>query len=105
MDAGRLDQQIAIETRSVIPDESGAEVESWATTAHPWARVIETPGREFLQGDVQAEGKAVFVIRWRDMDSSARVVWRGRNYTIEDVTGTRREGYSWLHCRSVAGVN
>jgi head-tail adaptor len=88
MDAGQLDQQISIQSRTVTQDELGADVEGWITTSEPWAKVIETPGREFLKGEFQAEGKG-----------------RGRIYTIEDVTGTMREGYCWLHCKSVAGVN
>jgi len=98
MDAGALDQQILIEAHSVTLDELGAEVETWSTHSQPWAKVIETPGREFLKGDYHAEHKAVFRIRWRDIDSTARVTWGGRVYDITAVTGTRREGWSYLHC-------
>ncbi len=98
MDAGALDQQIAIETRIVTTDELGAETEAWATEFRPFAKVIETPGREFLKGEVIAERKAVFVIRWHALDTTARVIWNGDTYRINAITGTRREGYSWLHC-------
>jgi SPP1 family predicted phage head-tail adaptor len=105
MDAGELDQRITIETRTLTEDVLGADVESWSSLGDFWARVIETPGREFLKGEFEAEGRSVFVIRWRELDSTARVTWRGRIYTIEDVTGTQREGFAWLHCKSVAGAN
>jgi len=101
MDAGALDQQITIEARTDTQDELGADVESWATDSTPWANVIETPGREFLKGEIQAEKLAVFVIRWRPLDSTYRVLWRGATYMIDAVTGTQREGWAWLHCKEV----
>lgn len=105
MDAGQLDQQISVQSRTVTQDELGADVENWITTSTPWANVKETPGREFLKGDFQGEEKTVFRIRWRDMDSTARVEWRGKVYTIESVTGTMREGWTWLHCKRISGAN
>lgn len=101
MDAGQLDQKIAIETRTVTQDELGADVEGWTTDSEPWAKVIETPGREFLKGAIQAERLVVFCIRWQALDSTARVTWNGAVFTIDAVTGTRREGYAWLHCKEV----
>jgi SPP1 family predicted phage head-tail adaptor len=105
MDAGALDQHITIERPSLTTNALGEQITSWVVDGTPWARVIETPGREFLKGGIEAEGKAAFVIRWRALDSAYRVTWGGRVYQIEDVTGTRREGYCWLHCRSVVGAN
>lgn len=101
MDAGQLDQKISIEARTITQDELGADVESWAEDTTPWAKVIETPGREFLKGEIQSEKLAVFVIRWRALDSTYQVKWRGATYTIDAVTGTQREGWSWLHCKEV----
>ena len=105
MDAGALDQRIAIEQPTLSTDELGQEVEAWSAIAQPWARVMETPGREFLSGDYRAEEKTVFVIRWRDVDSTHRVSWRGRTWRIDSVTGTKREGFAYLHCRSTEGAN
>jgi SPP1 family predicted phage head-tail adaptor len=105
MDAGTLDQQILIETATLSTNDLGEEIATWSPHSQPWARVIEAPGREFLKSDIEAEGKAVFKIRWRSLDSKARVTWRGRIYDVQDVTGTQREGFAWLHCRSVAGAN
>lgn len=102
MDAGQFDQRIAIEQPTIAPDALGQEVETWAVTARPWAKVMETPGREFLSGDYKAEEKAVFVIRHRTLDSTARVAWRGRSWRIESVTGTKREGFTYLHSISQA---
>lgn len=105
IDAGKLDQRILIETATVTENELGEDVETWSEHSRPWAQVKETMGREFLAGDIQAEGKAAFRIRYRALDSRARVTWRGRIYMVEDVTGTQREGFTWLHCRAVSGAN
>lgn len=105
MDGGKLDQRIAIERPVKTTDALGQEVETFATVAQPWAKVMETPGREFLSGDYKAEGKAVFTIRWRTLDSTARVAWGGRTYRIDDVTGTKRDGFAWLHCIAQDGAN
>ena len=102
MDAGALDQKIIIETRSVVHNALGEEVESWSPSP-AWAKVTETPGREFLKGDYQAERKAVFCIRFKQVDTTARVTWGGQVYDIQSVTGTYREGWAYLHC--VARVN
>jgi SPP1 family predicted phage head-tail adaptor len=103
--AGDLDQQITIEVPDTTPDELGQNAEAWTDPVTVWAKVMETPGREFLSGDYQAEEKAVFVIRWRAVDSTARATWNGRPYRIESVTGTRREGWAYLHCVATDGAN
>jgi head-tail adaptor len=105
MDAGALDQQIVLQRRSVIFDELGAEVETWNPHSQLWAKVLETPGREFLKGEYHAEERAVFVVRWRELDSTYRVQWRARTWNITSVTGTRREGWTWLHCLATEGAN
>lgn len=103
MDAGKLDQRILIETPTYTTDELGAEAATWSEHSRPWAQVKETLGREFLAGDVQTERKAVFRIRWRAVDARARVTWRGRIYGLDDVTGTEREGWAYLHGRTNSG--
>lgn len=105
MDAGRLDQRIVIETPAVVIDELGQDAREWVLLGTFWAKVMETPGREFLSGDYKAEEKTVFVIRWQALDSTARVQWGGRVWRIESVTGTRREAFAYLHCVSSEGAN
>ena len=105
MDAGKLDQQIVIEQPIVTTNELNEQITSWASVSSPWAKVMETPGREFLSGDYRAEEKAVFVIRWRAIDSTWRAVWGGRPWRISSVTGTRHEGFAYLHCVTSEGVN
>lgn len=105
MDAGALDQKIVVEASGKSTNALGEEIDSWSVACTPWAKVMETPGREFLVGDYRAEEKAVFIIRWRSIDSLARVQWGGRTWRIDGVTGTRRGGFAYLHCTSTNGAN
>lgn len=103
--AGQLDQRIRIEVPTTERNELGQDARDWVFLANPWAAVRETQGREFLKGDFQAEERVAFIIRWIEVDSTARVVWQGRIYRIESVTGTRRSGERWLHCVASDGAN
>lgn len=103
--AADLTERIRVEAPISTEDELGAETQVWEEAATVWARVIETPGREFLKGDFRSEEKAVFVIRWKAIDSTWRAVWGGRIWRIVSVTGTFLEGATWLHCVSTDGVN
>lgn len=101
--AGELRHRITIETPTVTQNEYGEDVPTWGQ-ALVWAKAIETPGREFVAGAVQAEGRVVFLIRRRTVASTARVVWKGRTYGIEDVTEADTDG-TMLHCKAVDGAN
>lgn len=104
--AGRLNQQITIETPTAGEDELGqTDTAGWTLLATVWAEAKETMGREFLSGDYQAEEKVAFRIRWMEVDSTARVTWEGRVYRIVSVTGTYPSRERWLHCISQEGSN
>lgn len=103
--AGELDQLITLESPVVTTDAWGGEVETWLIEAQAYARVTEARGREFLKGDYKAEEKAVFKIRWREVDSTWRVNWGGRTWRIESVTGMLREGARWIHCTAQGEAN
>lgn len=103
--AGELDQRVTLETPVVAINALGEEEEGWLFLAERFARVIEAQGREFLKGDYRAEEKIAVKLRWIEVDSTARVTWRGRVYRVVSVTGTFREGETWLHCVSAEGAN
>jgi len=103
--AGQLDQLISIEQPAQTVDALGQEALSWTAVVDLWAKVIEERGREFLKGDYKAEEKTVFGFRFRPIDSTYRVQWAGRVWRIVSVTGTRREGETWLHCIATDGAN
>jgi head-tail adaptor len=107
---GQLDQRVTIELATSTRNDLGEEIVTWAElggagNGQRWARVREQSGREFLKGDFQAEGKAVFTLRWLTIDSQARLRWGDRVWMIEDATGDYRGGYVFLHCRSLARAN
>ena len=102
VDAGLLNQRITIEAigRSTA-NALGETSPEWTPLSDRCAQVRETMGREFLagsSGDYRAEHRVVFVVRWIEIDSTARVKWGGRIYRIDDVTGTYHSGETWLHC-------
>ncbi len=105
MKAGDLDTQIVIEAPSATVDGFGQDALTWSVFATRHARAIEEQGREYLRGDFRAEEKAVFVIRHLAVDSTMRVLWGERTWPIVSVTGTRREGWTWLHCVASEGAN
>ena len=104
-DAGIFDQSITIEIPTSTTDELGQTAIEWTDAAVTSAQVVETQGREFLKGEYRAEERAVFVIRWREIDSTARINWDGRSWNIVSVTGTYRDGYRWLHTIAIDGAN
>lgn len=103
--AGELDQLIMLESPVVTIDAVGAEVPTWLPEAEAFAKVMETRGREFLKGDFKAEEKAVFKVRFREVDSTWRVAWGGRTWRIDSVTGTMREGWRYIHATAQGGAN
>ncbi|WP_257556421.1 phage head closure protein [Sphingobium sp. CFD-2] len=103
--AGELTELIRIETPTKTENELKEEEISWALDAMAWAKAVEGLGREFVKGDYQAEKKVAFKIRYRSMNSEARVIWQDRAYDIVNVTGKPSEGATWLHCVAIGGAN
>lgn len=101
--ARELDQRILIQRAKVTKNRLREEVENWSDKHRAWAKVTETPGREFLKGDqVQASTKAVFKIRWiADVTEKDRVLWGRKIYEVVNVTGTQRERARYLHCETI----
>lgn len=97
---GSMNQRVTLQAPEAPVDELGQNARHWADIATVYAKVTETAGREFLKGDYQAERKAVFQIRWRQIDSTARVLWEGQAWRILSVTGTRRERFLSLQCEA-----
>ena len=105
MDASDLTERIRIETPPAGEDALGQDDGDWLLLDEVWAKAIEGQGREFLKGGYEAEEKAVFVIRWQEVDSTMRTTWNGRVYGIDQVTGTHHGGWAWLHCTALKGAN
>lgn len=93
--AGKRNQRITIERKTVTRNAIGEEVDTWATFDTVWAEAHPTRGREFFAaGQMQARADVMFRILYRsDLTEEDRVVWRSENYEIVappvDVAGAR----------------
>lgn len=93
--AGRRDQRITIERKTVTRNSIGEEIDTWSTHATVWAEAHPTRGREFFAaGQMQARADVMFRILYRsDLTEEDRIVWRGERYEIVappvDVSGAK----------------
>jgi SPP1 family predicted phage head-tail adaptor len=84
MQAGKLDQRITIEVKTVARNSIGEETETWATFATVWAAYRPMSARERAAGaQLTSEFDAVFRIRYlASLDPEMRVTWRGQRFEI-----------------------
>lgn len=85
--AGRMDQRVTIESKSVTRAANGEEVVTWGTLATVWAEVIPLRGREFFAA---AQNQQAVDVRLRirersDLTGDMRLQWRGQPYDITAV--------------------
>jgi SPP1 family predicted phage head-tail adaptor len=104
--AGDLDQRITLQALSEV-NESGELVQSYATKAIVWAKLISWKGTEALEAArVNAREYIRIGIRYRDdVNDTWRVLWGGRTYGIIHLDRTgRRKGELWVTVESVGEV-
>lgn len=93
--AGKRNQRITIERKSVSRNSIGEPQVTWSTLVTLWAEARPVRGAEFLAaGQMQARADVLFRILYRsDLTEQDRVVWRGDPYEIVappiDVNGAR----------------
>ncbi len=100
MQAGKLDQQIIIQTPSET-NTSGEVIQTYATLATVWGYVYQSRGNEAIQSAQVKSREAVRVaIRHRDdVTVKSRIQWAGQTYNIVHIDRTtRRDGVMWLTC-------
>lgn len=115
--AGRLNQRVTLQAKTVTRGAGGEEVPAWATVAETWAEVEPLRGREFFaaQGaqyacDVKvrmrcrsdvAVGKPMilYAAGWREL----RIVWKGQPHDVTSVIDVKGRGET-LELLCVAGV-
>jgi SPP1 family predicted phage head-tail adaptor len=98
MDAGKLDRRLTIQQKTITRGSMGEVVETWATVAIVWARLLSSKGREFYSGGVQLGVEdAGFQIRYSAavgaMDQTWRVVYEGQPYNVFSVSEVGRREY------------
>lgn len=84
--AGKLNERLTLQQKSVSRNGIGEEVETWADVATVWAEAIPLRGREFFSAN---QTQQVVDVRFRIRDRSGlspdlRIVWRSELY---DITG------------------
>lgn len=106
MDAGRFDQRVTIQEKSVTRAANGEEVVAWVTHAERWARVEPLRGREFFAA-AQMQGAVDYRVTIRYLSTVTRAMrlqWRGMVLDIvsEPIDVGARKEYIELMC--VSGV-
>jgi SPP1 family predicted phage head-tail adaptor len=102
--AGRLDQRVTVENKTVARNSIGEETETWAALATVWASYRPVRADERIAGaQLQAEFDAVFRIRsLPGVTAESRVTWRGQRFDLvgQPVLVAGRERLLDLYCTS-----
>jgi len=87
MQAGRLDQRVTIQSKSVTRDAYGAEVITWTDVATVWMEVQPLSGREYVaMRQAQSDVTTRFTARYRSgMTTAMRLLWRATPYNITEI--------------------
>lgn len=107
MDAGRLDQRITLQSKSVVRTALGEESATWTDIAIVWAQAM--PPRiteQFAAEQMRQFYEIKFRIRYRGgITREDRVAWGGKTWEIvgdpEPVPIGRPQ---WLDIKTVSGV-
>ncbi len=96
MRAGKLQQQIVIQSKTATRDATGQAIETWSELDTVWAEAITGGGKEFYAAQkLYAETQVVFKIRYNSAFTTLhRVKWLDRTYeilSVEHVSGLYRE--------------
>ena len=104
MDAGRLDQRVTLQQKSVTRAANGEEVVAWTVVDALWAEVHQLRGREFFAGAQMQDAVDVRVrLRYRaGVTRDMRVLWNGAPLDIVSVIVLGRNEALELMC--ISGV-
>lgn len=100
--AGRLDQRVTLQQKSVTRNAIGEEVVAWQDVATAWAEVRQLRGREFFAGAQMQDAVDVRVrLRWRSgVTRDQRLVWNGAPLDIVSVIELGRREALEIMCMS-----
>lgn len=87
MEAGRLNQQIVIQSPTTTQNAIGEPVTTWVEVATVWAAIEDMTGREFQAAQAAQNGVETRIrVRWRDgLTPTMRALAGGRIYDIQAV--------------------
>lgn len=107
MKAGKLDQRIILQAKSVTRDAMGGEVITWVDQATVWAEAQPLAGREYFAAKLeQSQSTIRFIIRRGTSVTTAwRLMWQGAPYDINDVIDIAGEHNEFhLMCQTQANA-
>jgi SPP1 family predicted phage head-tail adaptor len=94
MQLGDLDRRIRIEQCTWVTDSVGQRIAVWSTLATVWAKVAYESGREVYEADQKVAERVVkFIVRYRSLDETMRVVYDGFVHDILAIEEIGRERY------------
>lgn len=113
VEAGKLRHRLQLQRRALdsngdpLLDTNGEQVEEWETFATVWGSIYPLSAREFVQSqEVQSEVVARITIRYRaDVNSTVRIVYRGKIYNIAGVLPDPDSGREYLTLPVTEGTN
>jgi SPP1 family predicted phage head-tail adaptor len=87
MRAGKLRDLLTIQERTTTANDYGEEIATWKTFAHVWGEVVDTSGREFVEGrqDNAQTFTRIFIRKHTGVRPEMRVKHADRYYEIEAV--------------------
>lgn len=93
MQLGDLDRRIRIEQCTYTTDSVGQRIAVWSTLITVWAMVVYESGNEKYEASQKVAERIVkFIVRYRALNETMRVVYDGRVYgilAIEDIERKR----------------
>lgn len=93
MNIGELRNRIEIQRYVRTENEVGEEVKQWQSYVKLWAKFETSLVKEQVQAGKNSESIVnKIVIRYRhDLDTSMRVVYKGKNYNINHVVNDKEQ--------------
>lgn len=108
LEAGKLRHRIKLQAPGISQDPlTGEMVKGWTDVASLWASVEPLSARDFIASQAnQSQITARIVIRYRaGIDSTMRIVHRGKIYNIQGVLADAESGLEYLTLPCNEGVN
>lgn len=104
--AGRLDQRITIQQKTVVRGALGGHDETWRPLAVVWAETIDLSGREIFNARAMGSAATIKItMRWRpDVKADQRILFAdGSMARIEWIRRITRKQYLELYCLDLNG--